>query len=121
MRTIDVSEKNVIFQRTIKSDDKLRLYKYLIQIHCMLKNIYLPESETSLLSYYAAYGINRKTETKFKEDTQRNSQILANLRYKLWDKYKLIIKHEGFNSWELPQFLKYNLENGVTFVLNFQV
>ena len=110
----------LIFKNTVKVEDTLHLYSYFIKIHCMLKGIYLPNGELTLLSYYACYGISAETDEMFKNDSKRNKQMVSNIRYKL-KTLGLIRRHEGYNMWELPEFLKSVLSNSATFVLTFEI
>ena len=118
-RLVAIPAASLVFNRTKNVPDKLKLYTYLIQIHCMLQGVYLPNGELTLLAYYATFGVSSATETKFREDCQRTKQVLANTKYKL-SKFGLLTKHENSNAWELPNFLKYNLEKNITFILNFE-
>ena len=100
-------------------DDELRLYDYLIQIICVLRNKVLPFSERSLLTYYTKYGVSKETEDLFVTDFNRTKQIVANLKYSLTKK-QFLIKHESLNSWELPDFLKKKRDT-LTLILEFTI
>lgn len=115
-KSIKVPVDNFVFQTSKKVLDEREVYVYLIKLHCLLEGIYIPNAELTLLSYYAAYGINPETEHKFREECKRNKQNMANTRYNL-SKLGLITREENFNIWKIPSFLQYKLK-GASFVIN---
>lgn len=104
----------------LEADNKLDLYDYLIRIYCAVHKIYLPNSERILLTYYAAYGVNKDTEEMYMDEYHRSRQMVSNLKFSL-KTFGVLHKEEDMSVWKLPPFLKQRIEDVLSLTLEISV
>lgn len=100
--------------------DTIALYRTLINVEGALNNVHLSHQQTTLLAYYALYGISKETEDLFSSNEQASSyQFVANLKTSI-KKLGMILKNSITGELEVKKSLKIKLSDKLAIVLKIQ-
>lgn len=108
-----------VLKYTKKTSSKIDMVEKAVQIHCVINDMKLSKTSTSVLAYFIVYGVNKKTiDLINRSNIFKHKGSLSNILYNL-RKRKLIIKEEiGPDSF--PKGLNFLVEDKLGLIIKLE-